>query len=581
MRVLLAVPFVLVWFFLVAAAQSPEPAPIKIDDPRVEEHRIGPAAVLHRSQQEMDDFKSSGKSAARFFPDGSGYCAFNLVVSAVGMVESATQADAGFGAPCSPHEREAEDILRAGRYEPWLVDGHPARVQIEDYVQVLPPERWGPQAAFPDKVDRSTLLFTLERTTCYGSCPAYKVSVAGDGAVSYDGISSVALTGHHTAHIGSSAVAGLIDRFRAANFLSALPSYSSSVTDNPTQTLTLSINGQTKKVVDYVGLNAGLPWAIRELEGAIDRAAETSRWVKPQHNLLPELEREKWDFAADNADNLRIYRDAIGRGDEPLIGAYLKAHAPVTSTAANGVPPVCMAARVGDVELVQEMLRGEKNLSQAVKERCLVNAAMSGQPVMLSFWLERGANPRATMAPRKPPPEAEDIGDWLEQQGLLANAARSGNADVLRRVLEFKPDVNEQVENEPLLHWTMEHAAKGKAEAVQLLLDAGADPNAKDWNGDTALFKCDSSDNLELIQPLLHAGAQIDARNRSGFTPLMSHAFIESWVRELLADGADPSLAGEHGETALSQAKQYQCPACAKLIQEALDRKNGVAQQAN
>jgi ankyrin repeat protein len=577
-----AIPSFVFWFSCVAAAQSPLLAPVKVDDPRVDEHRIGPVEVLHRTQQEMDAFKASGKSAARFFPDGAGYCAFNLVVSAGGIVESATQTDAGFGAPCSPHEQEAESMVRARRYEPWLVNGQPARVQIEDYVQVLPPERWGPQVAFPEKIDRSTLVFSLERTRCYGACPAYKVSIAGDGTVIYDGISSVALTGQHTAHIESSAVTGLLDRFRAANFLTALPSYRGNWTDNPTQTLTLSIDGETKKVVDYVGVNAGLPWAVRELEDAVDEAADTNRWVKGKGDLLAELEQEKWNFAAESADNLKIYRDAIGRGDGPLIQAFLKAHAPALSSVGNGLPPVCMAARVGNVELTKEMLQENKTLPAGVKNRCIVNAAMSGQVAMLAYWLDRGADAKANMAPAKQSGGSDDAGDWFEQQGLLANAARSGNPDLLREVLEFKPDVNETVQDEPLLQWTIERAVgKEKAGVVEVLLAAGADPNAKGthWTGDTALFKCDH--NLELVKPLLHAGAQIDARNSNGQTALIRYAFMEPFVKELLADGADPSLAGNRGETALTEAKRANCAACVKLIQDALDRKNAGASGPN
>lgn len=572
----------LLLFCCLLTAQSSSPAPVKVDNPRVDEHRIGPVEVLHRSQQEMDAWKASGKSAARFFPDGAGYCAFKVVVSAAGTVESATLTDAGFGAPCFPHEQEAESIVVARRYEPWMIDGQPARVQIEDYVQVLPPGRWGPQVAFPEKIDRSTLVFTLERTACYGACPAYKVSIAGDGTVSYDGISSVALTGHHTAHIESSVVTGLLDRFRAANFLSALPSYTGHWTDNPTQTLTLSINGQTKKVVDYVGVNDGLPWGIHELEGAVDEAADTSRWVKGKGDLLAELGQEKWNFAAESADNLKIYRDAIGRGDGPLIQAFLKAHAPALSSVGNGLPPVCMAARVGDVELTKEMLQETKALPAEVKNRCIVNAAMSGQVAMVAYWLDRGADAKANMAPAKQSGGADDVGDWFEQQGLLANAARSGNPDLLREVLEFKPDVNETVQDEPLLQWTIERGeGKEKAGVVEVLLAAGADPNAKGthWTGDTALFKCDH--NLELVKTLLHAGAQIDARNSTGQTALIRYAFMEPFVKELLADGADPSLAGNRGETALTEAKRANCAACVKLIQDALDRKNAGAGAPN
>jgi hypothetical protein len=89
-----------------------------------------------------------------------------------------------------------------------------------------------------------------------------------------------ALPGLHTAHISSAAVTELLNQFRAANFLSALPAYKSDWTDNSTQTLSLHINGQVKTVVDYIGLDVGLPLAIHNLEAALDSAAGTERWIK-------------------------------------------------------------------------------------------------------------------------------------------------------------------------------------------------------------------------------------------------------------------------------------------------------------
>jgi ankyrin repeat protein len=583
MRLILVCPSFLLGFSLLVAAQSKLPAPIEIKDPHLEDHQIGPVEVLHRSQQDMDDFKSSDNLRVRR-SDGAGYCMFQVIVSPAGLVESATlKSRTSVGGPCSPYEHEAESIIRARHYEPWLVGGRPEPVQIEDYVRVLPPERWGPQVDFPKKIDRSTLAFTLERTSCFGSCPAYKVSIDGDGTVSYNGISSVGLTGLHKAYVDNAVVDNLIDRFRSANLLSALPSYRGNWTDNPTQTLTLSINGQTKKVVDYIGVDDGLPWAVRELEDAVDQAADTGRWVKGKGDLLAVLDDEKWNFAAESVDNLRIYRQAIQRGDEPLIQAFLKARAPVLSSIGDGVPPVCMAARLGSLELVQKMLQSNANLPPSVKDRCLVDAAMSGQPEMFSFWLDRGADPKAKIVYPKTTSGTDDAGDWFEQQGLLANAARSGNAELLQKVLNYKFDVNENVQNEPLLQWTIERAhtldPKRKAGVVELLLVAGADPNAKDWNGDTALFKCQY--DQELVEPLLKAGAEIDGRNRSGSTALIRYAFMEPFVKELLADGANPFLANDRGETALGEANQYGCPACAKLIQEALDKQSGVARQTH
>jgi hypothetical protein len=259
----------------VSIAQETENPASEIKDSSVRIHRIGPEEALHRSQQEMNELLKQSRFT---FGHQMGECLFEVVVSANGAVDSFRLMESSQF--CEPHEPDAEAILRSRSYRPWRIDGIPARVKIQDWVIIYPPERWGAPVPFPETVDRSKLEFQLERTLCRGSCPSYTLSIAGDGTVRFDGRASVAIPGLHTAHISSEAVTELINQFRAANFLCALPAYKSDWTDNSTQTLSLHINGLVKTVVDYIGLDVGLPLAIHNLEAALDNAAGTERWIK-------------------------------------------------------------------------------------------------------------------------------------------------------------------------------------------------------------------------------------------------------------------------------------------------------------
>ena len=58
--------------------------------------------------------------------------------------------------------------------------------------------------------------------------------------------------------------------------------------------------------------------------------------------------------------------------------------------------------------------------------------------------------------------------------------------------------------------------AAGNLDAASTLLDAGADPNQVDDDGNTALFYAVDSDSQAVVDLLLHHGARLQAHNNSG-----------------------------------------------------------------
>ena len=99
-------------------------------------------------------------------------------------------------------------------------------------------------------------------------------------------------------------------------------------------------------------------------------------------------------------------------------------------------------------------------------------------------------------------------------------------------------------------------ARTGAVEAMAALLDAGADPNARDGrNGWTPLLHAVHKHRVEAVRLLLDRGG--DPNQRAGLvTPLMMAAADAdpSVVQLLLAHGADPKTRGVGGATALSEA---------------------------
>ena len=93
----------------------------------------------------------------------------------------------------------------------------------------------------------------------------------------------------------------------------------------------------------------------------------------------------------------------------------------------------------------------------------------------------------------------------------------------------------------------------GTRSEVERAIRAGANVNAANENGWTALhFAALYNDDPEVVKLLLENGANIDARDEYGDTPLMN-AVISQFPRHillLLNHGADPNVVNNAGETA-------------------------------
>jgi uncharacterized protein len=132
-------------------------------------------------------------------------------------------------------------------------------------------------------------------------------------------------------------------------------------------------------------------------------------------------------------------------------------------------------------------------------------------------------------------------------------AASFGDLDRLTQLLTNDPSLATAMSADGFtaLHFA---AFFGRHEAVSLLLDRGADVDARatGWMTGTALHSAASGGHTEAIRLLLEAGADPDARQSHGFVPL--HAAAQNGrlddVDLLLSHGADPTAANDDGSTA-------------------------------
>jgi len=139
---------------------------------------------------------------------------------------------------------------------------------------VLSPVSTG-QAIIVDPLHNS-LVITLERTGCFGFCPAYSLTIYGDGVVEYEGHYFVAVKGNQTANIAAEQVQRLLTSAIEIKYFNLADEYYAPIEDVPTYTTSITVDGTTKKIVDY----AGAPDRLREFENMIDDVAGSDKWVK-------------------------------------------------------------------------------------------------------------------------------------------------------------------------------------------------------------------------------------------------------------------------------------------------------------
>lgn len=144
-----------------------------------------------------------------------------------------------------------------------------------------------PEGAVPESI-------TLERTVCFGMCPAYQVTVDRTGSVSF--VSRNPRDSSRTAagRVSASVLDSLYARAVRIGFF-ALPDTlignstfcSRYPTDLPGATVTINTNAGAKSVNDYHGCAANTPAASEQLselrifEAAIDTLTGSSRWIQP------------------------------------------------------------------------------------------------------------------------------------------------------------------------------------------------------------------------------------------------------------------------------------------------------------
>jgi len=254
--------------------------------------------------------------------------------------------------------------------------------------------------------------------------------------------------------------------------------------------------------------------------------------------------------------------EAIQAGDRQAIQKLLKDPAAVKATEADGTTPLHWAVRADDMETSKALLNAGANASAANRYGVtpLSLAAVNGNAALIEALLAAGASANTVVS---------------KGQTVLMTAARTGNPAAARVLIEHGADVNahESQLGETALMWA---ASENQAEVVTLLASRGADINARsstiqfpkdrfglegvltilphgNW---TPLMYAARDGGVDAARALAKAGAEVNATDPDGTTALIlaiMNAHYDT-ANAILEAGADPNITDKAGMAALYAA---------------------------
>lgn len=111
----------------------------------------------------------------------------------------------------------------------------------------------GPTAA-------DSLVFVLQRTPCFGHCPAYRIEVFRSGYATFNGVVHVENMGPHEGRVEPGILRELVQKADSIGFHRMLDAYDADVTDLPSAIVRIVADGRDKQVKARVGT----PQRLRE-----------------------------------------------------------------------------------------------------------------------------------------------------------------------------------------------------------------------------------------------------------------------------------------------------------------------------
>ena len=280
---------------------------------------------------------------------------------------------------------------------------------------------------------------------------------------------------------------------------------------------------------------------------AYGETALTWAVTRDDSEMVELLMREGADPKLANDYGITPLSMACTNGNSAIAAELLSAGANPNAARATGETPLMTCARSGNAEAVRLLLDQGAEVDAKESERgqtALMWAAAQRQSEAVKVLIDHGANVNATSAtvsvhtPKIINESSGHLYDFYNDNVYLPEvkggftplmfAAQTGDLESLRILLEAGADVNGATRNDGSA--LVQAAINGQEKAALFLLENGADPNATDGYGLTALHWAVQEGLTTLV-----------SRPRASNDRLWVHQNMPDLIRSLLAHGADPN----------------------------------------
>ncbi|KXH67607.1 hypothetical protein CSAL01_03646 [Colletotrichum salicis] len=231
---------------------------------------------------------------------------------------------------------------------------------------------------------------------------------------------------------------------------------------------------------------------------------------------------------------------AVKQGNTELVQAFLDYGVNINAQESSGEPPLYLAAKESTLSMVKFLVERGGDVNVRTKVKGLTppyGAALQSRPDIVEYLLGKGADVTITSILRNWSP-LEGAYDYPAVMAHLVTKAWP--PPDYHRVAEFGDTqctalfLSATFGKTECVSWTPLHIVRN-SDTLSVLLEYGADIEAKDVDGWTPLFHAVVSRDVSIVRRLVNADANLETTDIGGYTVLIEGKFhaVEQYHEEM------------------------------------------------